>query len=181
MSHALLTMIAPLAPDRIEEVRAEIDRLGNPATQAVRAALRPDPATGRGIHFVSLHAIRSRHGDEAYLLLEISADGDERSAVPQLVDAIGPQLRRVFLFAKDWGDGADLAAYLRKRVVPVGNGWFGNPGLVFAGTPGFSVGRIVSEGVLKKSLDSLTDTEALGQPDPPVLHLLPGEFCRLLL
>src|SRR3954449_4142215 len=162
MSHAMLTMIAPLAPQRLADAQAEIAALGNPAIGTIRTALQPDPATGEGIHFASMHAFRSRHSDEGYLLLEISADGTEASAVDRLVAAIGPEVRRIFLMASDWRDGADLARYLRAHLVRVGGGWFDVPGLCFAGTPGFSVGCILKEGQLSDAVADLLGAQAGG-------------------
>src|SRR4051794_3866090 len=132
MSHAMLTMIAPLAPQRLADAQAEIAALGNPGIGTIRTALQPDPATGEGIHFASMHAFQSQHSDEGYLLLEISADGTEASAVDRLVAAIGPEVRRIFLMASDWRGGADLARYLRAHLLRVGGGWFDVPGLCFA-------------------------------------------------
>ena len=39
MSHALVTIIAPLALDRVGEAEAAIDALGNPARADIRTAL----------------------------------------------------------------------------------------------------------------------------------------------
>ena len=155
MSHAMLTMIAPLDPDRLADAHAEIDMLGNPAIDTVRNELQPDPSTGEGIHFASMHAFRSRHSDQAWILLEISSDGSEQWAIAHLVAAIGPRLRAIFLMASDWRDGADLARYLRAHLVRPGGGWFDSPGLCFAGTPGFSVGRIITEGQLSERVADL--------------------------
>ena len=47
--------------------------------------------------------------------------------------------------ASDWKDGRELLAYLRRHTVVPVNGWFGNPGQLFAGTPGLTVGRIRRE------------------------------------
>src|SRR5438270_8242869 len=155
MSHAMLTMIAPLKPARVADAQAEIAALGNPAVDPIRDALAADPKTGDGIHFASMHAIRSRHSDEAWILLEFSSDGTEQWAVDHLASAIGDQLRRVLLLASDWSDGADLARYIRSHLIRVGSGWFDLPGLCFAGTPGLSVGRIVAEGKLSAKIAGL--------------------------
>ncbi len=42
------------------------------------------------------------------------------------------------MLAQDWRDGADLASYLTSHRVEVGSGFFDNPGLAFAGTPGMT-------------------------------------------
>ena len=56
MSHALVTICATIASERIEAARAEMEAMGNPARPDIAAAL--DRLDGDdGIHFVSLHAI----------------------------------------------------------------------------------------------------------------------------
>ncbi|WP_426955583.1 Dyp-type peroxidase [Muricoccus radiodurans] len=165
MTHAMVTVIAPLAPGRVQEAESVIDGLGNPPRDHLRTAL--DRLDGEeGTHFVSLHALRSADGTRAYLLLEFSADGTEEAALARIVAAIGEDLRPVFTLAADWKDGADLRAYLRGHQVRVGGGWFDNPGLAFAGTPGLSVGRIRAEARLAKAVATL-----LGQ-QPGDLHAL---------
>ncbi|MFL5211577.1 MAG: Dyp-type peroxidase [Microvirga sp.] len=170
MSHALSTFIAPLRPDRIGDAEAAIDLLGNPARQDIKAALdrlEPPPGTPAeaavppdefvGTHFASLHAIRSSDGKRAYILLEFSADGTPEDALRRVLDAIGERLRPVFMLAQDWRDGADLASYLTGHRVDVGSGFFDNPGVAFAGTPGMTVGRIRAEGKLATDAAELLD------------------------
>ncbi|MBV9834540.1 MAG: hypothetical protein JO055_09055 [Alphaproteobacteria bacterium] len=145
---ALLTIIAPLALARLADAEAEIDRLGNPASGDLKKALDViDAEGGGGTHFASLHAFASTDGASAYLLFEFSADGTQEAALARLLrqDAIKSALRRIFVLASDWSDGADLAQYLKSHLVPVGAGYWSNPGLVFAGAPGMSVGRIRQE------------------------------------
>ena len=60
MSHAMLTMVAPLSPDRLADAQAQIQALGNPAVDTIRDALKPN-ANGDGLHFASMHAFASRH------------------------------------------------------------------------------------------------------------------------
>lgn len=147
MSHALVTIVAPLALGRLAEAGKRIDALGNPARPDIAAAL--DRLNGDdGTHFASFHAVASGDGVSAYLVLEFSADGDEDTALARLSGAIGNDLRTVFELAADWRHGVVIAAYLRAHRAPSGNGLFGNPGVGFAGTPGMSVGRIRREGLL---------------------------------
>ncbi len=140
-SQAMVTIVAPLDGARLAAAEAAIDAMGNPAEPTVSEALGRTDADGAGTHFASLHALASRDGARYYLLLELSGDGDADAALARLVGSVEPQLRSVFALAKDWGDG-DMLAYLKRRRVSVGGGWFDNPGLCFAGTPGLSVGRI---------------------------------------
>src|ERR1700709_1264438 len=92
MSHALVTMIAPLALDRIAMAEAAIDRLGHPAGGAIEAALGRLDGDGSGTHFASLHAIASADGARGYIVLEFSADGTEDGAPGRVVAGVGEQI-----------------------------------------------------------------------------------------
>jgi deferrochelatase/peroxidase EfeB len=145
MRHALVTIIAPVDLDRVADVEATIDKLGNPATTEIRAALDTLEDGEHGTHFASLHAFRSCDGKRAYIAFEFSADGSDDEALARVERQVGEHLRPVFMHASDWEDGRELLAYLRRHTVVPVNGWFGNPGLLFAGTPGLTVGRIRRE------------------------------------
>ena len=155
MSHAMVTMIAPLALNRVAAAEATIDQLGNPAQDQIPAALDRLDEDGSGTHFTSLHAIRSADAERGYIIFEFSADGTVERALARIVSAIGVNLRSVFALASDWNESADLTAYLRNHQVNVGPGWFDNPGLCFAGTPGMSVGRICMESRLSGHIADL--------------------------
>jgi deferrochelatase/peroxidase EfeB len=144
MTHALVTIISPLALDRVAAAEASIDALGNPPRDDIRAALDKLDASD-GTHFCSLHAVRSKHLGKAYLAFEFSADGTEDEAVSRIVRAIGPDLATVFSLANDWTAGTEIYAYLTAHKISIGVGLFDSPGLAFAGTPGRSVGRIRAE------------------------------------
>jgi hypothetical protein len=76
MSHALVTIIAPLDLDRVADAENAIDKLGNPRSEAdIRAALDKHEDAEHGTHFASLHAFRSQDGKRAYIAFEFSADG----------------------------------------------------------------------------------------------------------
>ncbi len=140
MTHALVTIVAPLAPSRVREAEVAIDALGNPPESELKAAL---DRVG-GVHFASLHAFASVDGARAHLILEFSADGDETAAVDRVARALADGLQRVFAFAADWRAG-DLFGYLLAHRAGVGVGAFDQPGLCFVGTPGMSVERIKAE------------------------------------
>jgi hypothetical protein len=160
MSNALVTIIAPLDLDRVADAEAAVDRLGNPAQPVIKAALDKLEDGEHGTHFASLHAFRSQDGKRAYIAFEFSADGTEDDALARIERQIGNDLRPVFMHASDWKDGGDLLAYLRSHRVALGNGWFSNPGQVFAGTPGLSVDRIRREAKLGARVTGLLS----GQP-----------------
>ena len=144
MSHALVTIIAPLDEARIAAAEAAIDRLGNPPRPDIIAAL--DRLDGEdGTHFCSLHAVRSKTIGKAYLAFEFSADGTPDSATARIARAIGPDLQTVFSMASDWQADTAIGGYLVAHRIEIGVGLFDNPGLAFAGTPGLSVGRIRTE------------------------------------
>lgn len=145
MPQALVTVAAPLPVGRLAEVKAAIERLGNPAAPAIADALtRLDGE--RGVHFISLHAIAPTDPDSrsGHIVLEFSADGAEDQALRWLVGRLGPELTAIFSRASDWAAG-DLLAYLAARKLTLGVGWSGRTGLAFAGTPGMTVGRIRRE------------------------------------
>ncbi len=147
MTQALITIIAPLAPERLEAARGLIDAMGNPAHEALRT--RIEATQGElGLHFMSLHALQSASPDRAYLILEFSADGDGARAIGQVVAAAGHELTQVFALASDWGTGRDVQAYLTRRQVTPGYGWGDPPGLCHIGSPGMTVGRIRREATL---------------------------------
>lgn len=153
MTNALVTIIAPLDRGKLDEAAARIDALGNPAQSRIADALgRLDGDAGT--HFASLHAFASADGTHAFLLLEFSADGDEDGALSRLCGAIEADLRSIFELARDWRGDATLE-FLRRHRVSSGNGWFGNPGIPFVGTPDVSVGRIRREGTLAAKCTAL--------------------------
>ncbi len=162
MSHAMVTIAAPIAADQVEQAAGMIAGLGNPAGDELRAAL--DRLDGDdGVHFVSLHAIApdDPQGRMGHLVLELSADGADDTAIERLVDRIGDRLQPVFALATDRG-GAGLGQFLKSHTVGVGHGWFDPAGLAFAGTPGMSVGRIRQEAKLGEALTSRLEHQDAG-------------------
>ncbi len=165
MMHAFITVVAPIPLGRVADAERQIGAMGNPAAADIVSKL--DVLRGdRGMHFASMHAIRSQDGERGWLVLEFSADGSEEEALIRIVDAIGERLRPVFTLATDWSDGGDLAAYLLKHKVTPGCGWFAYPGVVFSGTPGMTVGRIRNEARLAARV-----TEIVGLLEGPMTAL----------
>ena len=87
MNQQLLTIVCPLNLARVERAEAAIDALqaevGSPAYKPTLGRL--DDLSGEGPHFASLHAIRSKSADGAYLLLEVSADGEPDRAMARQI------------------------------------------------------------------------------------------------
>ena len=154
MTHALVTLIAPLSPDRIGAASHLIDALGNPASAALASALDKTDPDGSGTHFASFHALPSFTAGHAHLVLEFSADGTPEQAIARLVNAIGAQLQPVFALASDW-KGGDLGTYLTARQVPSGWTYGKPPGVGHVGSPGMSVGRIRAEDALAEAARDL--------------------------
>jgi deferrochelatase/peroxidase EfeB len=161
MTQALVTVVCPLPPDRVADAGQMIDTLGNPANPAIGGALDV-LQNDAGTHFVSLHAVRSRDGLRGYIVLELSADGTEAAAVERIANAIGEDLKAVFLMASDWASGRSLSDYLLRHRVTVGGGWFSNPGVVFSGTPDMTVGRILAEEALAARIGVLLGAQGGG-------------------
>src|ERR1700761_6614768 len=167
MTHAMVTFVAPLALDKVGAAENAIDVLGNPASNAVQTALALRPNDENETHFASLHAIRSQDGENAYIVFEFSADGPDDVATSRIVSALGSMLKPVFMLSSDWSDGGDLAAFLKDHEVAINNGLSGNAGLPFAGTPGFTVGRIQFESRLARQCALLVEKQ---DNDRPALH-----------
>ncbi len=167
LNQVMVTIVAPLAPDALARAQAAIDMLGNPASDAIRAKL--DTRTSdAGVHFMSLHALPSGTPNRAHLIFEFSADGDQARAIAQIAHAIAPELTSVFALASDWRDG-DIGQYLTAHKIKIGVGLGANPGLAFAGTPGLSVGQILSDATLA---DDITAKLAGQERGMSALHRL---------
>jgi deferrochelatase/peroxidase EfeB len=163
MTHALVTVAAPIAVDRIARARSIIEGFGNPAIAAIAEAL--DVLDGDdGVHFVSLHAIPPTKEDaaEGHIVLEFSADGDEPTALKRVTQRIGLQLAAAFSLAADWRPGGDLSTYLAAHALKLGFGWAGRTGLAFDGTPGMAVGRIRREARLAQFAAAALGAQAGG-------------------
>ncbi len=170
MASALVTICAPIDRQALSPARDAIRALGNPAGPTIAAALSTLTEAGEGVHFASLHALASTDPDSprGSLVLEFSSDGVEAVAIDRLVALIGGPLTAVFARASDWR-GGDLGVYLKKHVVRISQGWTGRPGLVFAGTPGLSVGRILDEARLAAAVTPMVGSQ---EPDIPALQRL---------
>lgn len=164
---AMVTIVAPVAIDRIPALRQAIgEQLGNPAGDGFGAAIEQ----GRPfLHFASLHALGHSDGRRGSLLLELSADGDERDAVAELARRAGALLQPILAQASDWQPGSDVAAYLQAHRIKIGWGLFDTPGLAFSGTPGQSVAAIRREAALAHAVSTLLAGIA---PDEPPLRKL---------
>ena len=183
MTHALVTIVAPLSPDRIGKASHMIDALGNPARDDLRAALDPIDADGSGTHFASLHALPSFTAGRAHLILEFSADGTPAQAIARLTGAIGAHLQPIFALASDWQQG-DFGTYLIEHAIPSGFTYGKPAGIGHIGAPGMSVGLIRDEDALALAARKLLSAQGPGIA--PIARLdavrtaLQAQFPRLL-
>jgi deferrochelatase/peroxidase EfeB len=178
MSHALITIIAPLAISRVDDVRTLIETLmGNPASDSICDALTPVHGNV-AIHFASLHAIAGSDGKRGSIFFELTADGKADAAIAHVARVLGEPLSAIFSQASDWRDGMSLQDYLRNHEVTPSFGLTGPPGLNFIGTPHMSVGRIKKEAALRRYIvDKIPALPAGNSPIQQVqaLRALVGE------
>jgi deferrochelatase/peroxidase EfeB len=159
----MVTIAAPLPPDRLADAEARVAALENPCRRELADRLDKLDADGlSGTHFASLHAFACPDGKRAALLFEFSADGTPEAALARILGAIGAELESVFSLAADWKAGQRIGDYLDRHRLKPGSGWFEDPGLLFSGTPGMAVGRIRDEARLASTLADLIQREDHG-------------------
>ncbi len=146
MSHAFVTIIAPVRSADIAQIRSAIETLGNPARSDITTALN---ALGR-IHFASLNVFQASSGHGGHLVLEFSGDGAQDELLAEFAKAVGSWLAPVFQKTEDFSPSQDLVTYWRSKAIQMGQSYFSTTGLVFTGTPGMSVMRIWKESELAK-------------------------------
>jgi len=155
------------------EIEALLDRLGNPADPAVRAAL---DATGV-IHFLSLSVVWDEHSkDPPILVADVAGDGPPWSVISRLVEHAGAILLPVYQAAA----GVDclstlqllLERYWVKPVAAAAPLFFNRAtGLPFQGTPGLTAQRIhEDEVVARAATDSVFGHTPRG-PSAALSHL----------
>jgi len=168
VNHTLVTIICPVAADDVERARGLIGALGNPAIEQTNAAFEAvaNEPGDLAIHFASLTVFPASDGG-GHLLFEFSADGPRDALIAALAKHLGPLVGDAYSLAADRGN-APLADYWKAHIVEVGQGFFDNAGVAFAGTPGLSVRRIRQELALREHLKALVEengeqfTSALG-------------------
>ena len=160
MSHALVTIISSIPEERVDAARRLVDALGNPASAPVQAAFEAVGAEAGdlGIHFSSATLFPATAGG-GHLVFEFSGDGNEDALIRSLARHIGPHIGPAFDMAADRGS-EPLDRYWASHLVPAGQGFFDNPGVLFAGTPGLSVTRIRAERALRERLTVPVEEQA---------------------
>lgn len=175
MTQSMVTVVAPLALEKVGDVRARLDSLGNPGLPPLSDLIAGKDSEAF-VHFASLHAFEGSDGRSAYLILEFSADGEAEAAIDKLAGRVsakpnavpgapapevGPQasLEEIYAQCEDWQDAGGLAAYWRKHRVNIGYRLFGNAGLAFSGSPGQSVVDIHQEGELAERIAEILSAQ----------------------
>lgn len=165
MQNSMVTVIAPVAPAEVGPLRSKIaDTLGNPAHDHVREALEDGGAKDRFLHFASLHALQSRDSARAFLVLEMSADGNAGDALARFAALLRTELEPIFSRSSAWRKSDTLESFLSRHVVNVGTRLFSTVGLNFCGTPGQSVPDTIAEGQLADRVGELLSKQTPGMP-----------------
>ena len=133
---SMVMVVVPLpAASDLDQLDAAILALGNPAGEAMRAAM---DRTGL-VHFCSLAVIDG--GASHHLAFELSLDGTVAAGLAAIDQHAGDLLRPVFTLAGMRGDEA-MAPFLMRHVVTLHGKPWGATGLNFNGLPEFSVRQI---------------------------------------
>ena len=135
---SMFIVLAPVAEASASALREELGKLGNPASEAIRAAL---DETGL-VHFCSLACLETDQG--LRLAFELTVDGNEREGLHAIADAAGHLLRPVFVHA-GLGDQEDLAAFMASRIIVLHGKPWGATGLNYNGLSEFPVVRIARQ------------------------------------
>jgi deferrochelatase/peroxidase EfeB len=144
MRHASITIAIPFEDARSSIVESYARALGNPASAAVRSML---DATAL-VHFMSIFIVRGDARTKAHIIVEISADGSEQTALEKLsADMAGP-LEELLRLAGAPPRHAGLCSFLGQYRLSLGLGWRAVPGLVHEGSPGMTIARIRQEAKL---------------------------------
>ncbi|TGT73223.1 cytochrome P450 [bacterium M00.F.Ca.ET.159.01.1.1] len=166
---SMVTVVCPISRSMpLDVVRGKIEDLGNPPAGEIREAL---DKVGT-IHFTSL-AVAATGKDEksglesGALVLEISGDGSADDVIAAIAQAIGQPLRPIFRDVCGLPDGGTLEDFLKKHNIEISPSFGSTAGLVFAGTPGHSVRRILAEAKLADSVREIAEKPRAGTGNAP--------------
>jgi Dyp-type peroxidase family len=167
-NQSMITVAVPLKDkSRAGALEEDIASLGNPAGDAARRAFE---AAGC-IHFSSLTVIRGQGSEPSYVVLEMSADGEESAAIAAVAEKAGGLLRPIFEKGCGLRPKDDLGDFLAKHALQAGYRRKVN-GLLFSGTPGLSKERIKAEEQLSAKLTDVVAEKAGSHRDGEALRLL---------
>ncbi|CCV06920.1 Cytochrome P450-like protein [Mesorhizobium metallidurans STM 2683] len=168
VDHSMVTVVCPItraAP--LDALRDKVAALGNPANEEIRAALD----IAGTIHFTSLAVAGTGETDDASglekgaLVLEVSGDGSSDEVIDAVSQAIGHWLLPILEDVCGLPDGGSLNDFLRKHNVEISPSFGSNAGLVFSGTPGHSVRRILAEAELADTIRDIVEQPRDGNGD----------------
>ncbi|RWB21515.1 cytochrome P450 [Mesorhizobium sp.] len=164
VDQSMVTVVCPIARAvPLDAVRDKVGALGNPAIDEVGGALDKMGS----IHFASL-AVAATGKDEksgletGALVFEISGDGSADDVIGAVTLAIGHRLRPIFRDVCGLSDGGSLDGFLKKHHIEISPSFGSTAGLVFSGTPGHSVRRILAEAELADSVREIVEKPRAG-------------------
>jgi len=161
---SMVTVVCPITrPMPLDAVRDKVAGLGNPAIGELRGAL---DKVGT-IHFTSL-AVAPTGKDEksgletGALVFEISGDGSTDDVIAAVAQSIGHRLLPIFRDVCGLPDGGLLEDFLKRHHIEISPSFGSAAGLVFSGTPGHSVRRILAEARLADSVREIAEKPRAG-------------------
>ncbi|MDX8464388.1 cytochrome P450 [Mesorhizobium sp. VK23B] len=164
VDQSMVTVVCPIRRGvPLYAVRDKVGALGNPAIDEAGDAL---DKVGT-VHFTSL-AVAATGKDEksgletGALVFEISGDGSADDVIGAITLAIGHRLRPIFRDVCGLPDGASLEDFLKKYHIEISPSFGSTAGLVFSGTPGHSVRRILAEAKLADSVREIVEKPRVG-------------------
>ncbi|WP_439545708.1 hypothetical protein [Sandarakinorhabdus sp.] len=144
-AHSMITLNVPVlqhvppadVPARLTALEDALLALGNPAGPAVRAWL--DAAAI--VHFLSINAldVGSPETPDVRLLIEISADGPPEAALDRIFASPPPELAAPLAQVSFWDGVSPLPAFLNRHRLDVRPRAWGTTGLLYDGSPGFTM------------------------------------------
>ncbi|MDX8529733.1 cytochrome P450 [Mesorhizobium sp. VK25A] len=161
---SMVTVVCPITrPVPLDAVRDKVADLGNPTIGELSAAL---DKVGT-IHFTSLAVVPTgkdeKTGTETgALVLEISGDGSTDDVIAAVAQSIGHRLRPIFRDVCGLPDGGPLEEFLKRNHIEISPSFGSAAGLVFSGTPGHSVRRILAEAKLADSVREIVEKPRAG-------------------
>ncbi|MCV3208286.1 cytochrome P450 [Mesorhizobium sp. YC-39] len=168
VDHSMVTVVCPItraAP--LDAIRDRVAALGNPANEEISTAL----GIAGTIHFTSLAVTGTGETDDASglekgaLVLEVSGDGSSDEVIDAISQAIGHRLLPILEDVCGLPEGSSLNDFLRKHNVEISPSFGSNAGLVFSGTPGHSVRRILAEAELADTIREIVEQPRYGSGD----------------
>ena len=163
MTHTVLTFVAPVNPQKVDELRSLLNEIGKDVP-----GNRHIPFTSfRLLHFASLWLIEGTDVDgyEPQFVFESNFDGPLDTYLDELFDRASDALHLLYGYCVDYlvtnaGDRAQIVSYLRAHVL--------RPNASYIGTAGRTLERVKQESALidglQLCLDDLVKKGEAGSP-----------------